>query len=364
MNLITISGVPGAGKTTLGKKLGEKHSCLSLELEDYRWEFYKENLEQNMYSFTNNNKKNEKESYRDYYLRNSVYERNISNEEFINWNKAVINYINNIANEIYNELNKINTKKQLDSFINKYKHYINYIPSDIDLSIINTVIISHVFCSNFDISKNASENIILNENLDECVSRFKNREKIIDNSYDSNIRNYLECCFSLINDINKKDIRIKNPGYNFHYRVAGIIMQDNKYLIQQIEGYDYYILPGGHVLLGESSRQAIKREIQEEVQNDIEFEKCNLFCFHENFYNKKEKIEHWVENYYLIQPKKRLNSNNWDIVEDDKGEKKLLHFIWVTKDELKKIDLKPTSIKKIIVEEQFDNISYLIDGER
>ena len=166
-----------------------------------------------------------------------------------------------------------------------------------------------------------------------------------------------------INDL-MTDIRIKNPRYNFHYRVAGIIIQDDKFLIQQIEGSEYYILPGGHVLLGESSRQAIIRELKEEISDNIDIEELNMFCFHENFYSKKEKIEHWIENYYIVKLKNRLNSNSWTLAENDNGEEKKLHYFWVSKEELEVLDLKPTSIKNLLIDNKYNEFNYIIDGER
>lgn len=159
----------------------------------------------------------------------------------------------------------------------------------------------------------------------------------------------------------KKDIRIKNDGYNFHFRVAAVIVQDNKFLIQQIDGYNYYILPGGHVLLGETSLQALAREVKEEIGCDIDIEKCKWFCFHENFYNKNEKLEHWIENYFTVKPKNPLTSNDWDIEEDDNGEKKILHFKWVSREELKNLDLKPTRIKELLVDNKIKQFTHLID---
>lgn len=162
-------------------------------------------------------------------------------------------------------------------------------------------------------------------------------------------------------NITRQDVRITNDEYNFHFRVAAVIIQDNKFLIQQIEGYDYYILPGGHVLLGESSLTALAREVKEEVGCDIDLENCKFFCFHENFYNKKGKLEHWIENYFIVKPSKRLPNNNWDIEENDNGELKLLHFKWVSIDELKDLDLKPTAIKKLLVENKANEFTHLID---
>ena len=365
MRLITIGGIPAAGKTTLGKKLGEENGYLSLELEALRWDFLKSDLEKNVFSYTNNQKINENETFREYYLRALIYDENVDKDTFKKWNMDAVTYINKITNNIYNELKEIEKNKDIDGlkeFICKYKNLINYIPTDVTLEIIDTIIISHVLISSFDIAKLADKNIILNVNKKVCRERFKEREKIDNNKYDNSIDNYLQGCLECINDINKKDIRIKNDGYNFHFRVAAVIVQDDKFLIQQIDGYDYYILPGGHALLGESSLKALEREVREEVGCDIDLEKCKLFCLHENFYNKKEKLEHWIENYFTVKTKTPLPNNNWEIEENDNGKIKLLHFKWVSKNELKELDLKPTTIKKLLVDNKSNEFSYLIDG--
>lgn len=160
------------------------------------------------------------------------------------------------------------------------------------------------------------------------------------------------------------DIRIKNDEYNFHFRVAAVIVQEDKFLIQQIEGYDYYILPGGHVSLGESSLEALQREVKEEVGCDIDINQSKFFCFHENFYDKNGRTEHWIENYFMVKPKVLLPTENWDIEENDKGEIKLLHFKWVSIEELEKLDLKPTSIKKLLLDSKSNEFNYLIDGKK
>lgn len=157
------------------------------------------------------------------------------------------------------------------------------------------------------------------------------------------------------------DVRMKKGEYNFHFRVAAVIIQDDKFLIQQIDGYDYYILPGGHVLLGESSLKALEREVKEEIGCNIDIEQCKLFCFHENFYNKKEKMEHWIETYFTVKIQNSLPSKDWDIEENDNGEIKLFHFKWVSKEELKKLELKPIAIKKLLLDNKRNEFNYLIN---
>lgn len=157
------------------------------------------------------------------------------------------------------------------------------------------------------------------------------------------------------------DVRIKTNGHNFHLRVAGIIKEDDKYLIMQIEGSSYYMIPGGHVELGENSKEAIIREIKEEVGVDIDIESLKLFCYQENFYTKNNIREHWIENYYIVKIKEKLEINNWSIEENDKGVLKTLHFKWVTLEELKEIDLRPVTIKNLLIDEKTNSFNHIIN---
>ena len=141
-----------------------------------------------------------------------------------------------------------------------------------------------------------------------------------------------------------EDVRIKNDKFSFHYRVAGLIEQNGKFLIQKIDGYDYYILPGGHVKLGESSTSAIRREVFEEVGCGID--SLKLVCLNEHFYKKDQRMEHWVENYFLIEP--------------DDGKIMKYNFYWLSIDEIKDIDLKPTVIKELIINNKYNEFNYLI----
>ena len=155
-----------------------------------------------------------------------------------------------------------------------------------------------------------------------------------------------------------EDVRIKNDKFSFHYRVAAFIEQNGKFLIQKIHGYDYYILSGGHVKLGESSTSAIRREVFEEVGCGID--SLKLVCLNEHFYKKDQRMEHWVENYFLIEPDERIKLNNWAIQENDDGKIMKYNFYWLSIDEIKDIDLKPTVIKELIINNKYNEFNYLI----
>lgn len=158
------------------------------------------------------------------------------------------------------------------------------------------------------------------------------------------------------------DVKFKEKEYSFHYRVVGVIVKDDKYLVQNIGGKDYYVLPGGHVRIGESSDDALIREVREELEIDILKNEFRLFCYHENIYEKDNRVEHWIEQYYIVNAK--LEKDSWSFVENDIDGFKTLNYIFVNKEELEKIDLKPLSVKKLIISEEFSGISHIVSDNR
>ena len=65
------------------------------------------------------------------------------------------------------------------------------------------------------------------------------------------------------------DLKIKTDNKEFHGRTCGIIKQENYFLIMRVNKTPYYHIPGGHIEIGEDSKQALVREIKEEIGCDI-----------------------------------------------------------------------------------------------
>ena len=57
------------------------------------------------------------------------------------------------------------------------------------------------------------------------------------------------------------DIKIKKNSHLFKVRTSGIIMKDNKILVEQYRDTSYFTLPGGYVEIGEDSSLAIIRAV-------------------------------------------------------------------------------------------------------
>lgn len=147
------------------------------------------------------------------------------------------------------------------------------------------------------------------------------------------------------------DLKIKSEKEEFHVRACGIIEQENKFLIMKVNKTSYYHIPGGHIEIGEDSKQAVIREIKEEIGCDIQ--EANLFAIQENFWIKDDKKCHGIEFYYIVKPKQKLQIKDYEKIENDKDGEKLLEIKWVTADELKNIDLRPNNIKNMLIDGKY-----------
>lgn len=59
-----------------------------------------------------------------------------------------------------------------------------------------------------------------------------------------------------------------NKNLSIEVIARAVIILDNQLLVCRAKGRDSYFLPGGHVEFGESAKQALAREIKEEMGTD------------------------------------------------------------------------------------------------
>lgn len=154
------------------------------------------------------------------------------------------------------------------------------------------------------------------------------------------------------------DVKIKNDTMNFNYCARAIIEQDEKVLILCVNDAGYYHLPGGHVEIGETSENALLREIKEEVGFEVTIKKAVVI--NEQFYNKKDSANHSLIFYYLASPKNKIITES--SIRMEQGRTKMIknELRWVTRDELKDIDMRPDLIKDMIVKNEFDTLKHII----
>lgn len=156
----------------------------------------------------------------------------------------------------------------------------------------------------------------------------------------------------------KQEVRFKLDNYNYYNRAVGVIKQNDKYLIMNVDNSSYYHIPGGHIELGEDSLTAIIREIKEELNYNVK--KATLFCIQENFYRKNEIVQHGIEFYYIIELEGIVETIEREVIETDKGQEKHLLVKWVSIDELKDIDLRPFTVKDLIVSNKLSGLTHIV----
>ncbi|MGE0606482.1 MAG: NUDIX hydrolase [Pirellulales bacterium] len=121
-------------------------------------------------------------------------------------------------------------------------------------------------------------------------------------------------------------------GRRFSFRVACVALRNGQVLLHQPVGAGYWTLPGGRPELGEGSRNALIRELHEELHTEAEVDR--LLWIVEAFFDFEGTAWHEVSLVFLC----RLPPDSAAMVatkpfEDFEGGQRLL-FDWVALDEL------------------------------
>ena len=149
------------------------------------------------------------------------------------------------------------------------------------------------------------------------------------------------------------DIKFEFEGYNFNVRSSCIIKdkEHNKVLLtnmRAITDHEAFILPGGRIELLENSDEAIKREIEEELNLKLDFK---LISIEENIV-KSDKFQMLEFVYYAeldCFESIELPNDGWD------------KFKIVEIKDIDKIDIRPKTINKLIKCDEYIGISHNIN---
>lgn len=94
------------------------------------------------------------------------------------------------------------------------------------------------------------------------------------------------------------DLTLRTEMGLFNHRVAAVIVHNNKLLAQKNVKTNEYYLPGGRINYGESSEEAIKREIREEL--GVTVTDYSSLWINECFFVDSGTRFHEVGIYYLV----------------------------------------------------------------
>ena len=147
---------------------------------------------------------------------------------------------------------------------------------------------------------------------------------------------------------NRHMIHIETTNAVFNLRVVAVFIEGDYVLIHRAEHDDVWTPPGGRAELGESTRQAVAREMREELK--VEAEVGKLLWVAEYFFDTPERAFHEVHFYYKMHfpPDSNITPDTPIFYGDDMGMP--LIFRWVRLDELDDLRLYPTFLKTALRE--------------
>lgn len=148
----------------------------------------------------------------------------------------------------------------------------------------------------------------------------------------------------------KQDILFRTDDFIFSYRVGGILIRNDKILLQRPKNDDYAII-GGHVACLETTADTLRREFEEEIHAHIEV--GDLLAIGEIFFPWGHRPCHQISLYYEV----RLTDNQIPLTGTFHGYDELdneridLDFCWVPLKELRKgLTMYPTELIPHILE--------------
>ena len=141
------------------------------------------------------------------------------------------------------------------------------------------------------------------------------------------------------------DISLINEEFKLNTRVAIVIENNGRYLLENLEGYDYYNLPGGRVKLGETTPKAIVRELKEELDLDLSGVNLKLILIAENLFYHNGFNYHEFDFVYYVKLDDSYNITKVGKIDGIDNERQ--HLYWINKDEIKNIKCLPPFIYDI-----------------
>lgn len=130
-------------------------------------------------------------------------------------------------------------------------------------------------------------------------------------------------------------------------------------LVDRARRFDGNIILGGHVRVGETSKDAIIREAKEEMGLDARVER--LICINENIFPlaNSDKVAYEMAYYYLLSTD-NLPPDNYEFTEFEDGEEIIHKYSWIDLNEVKENKVRPVWLAQMILDNK-ENFYYLSD---
>lgn len=137
------------------------------------------------------------------------------------------------------------------------------------------------------------------------------------------------------------DVCFDCDGVRFNFRVSCIISSGGKFLLHRKKGDSFWNLIGGRVSMGESSIDAVRREIREEIGCGCRIH--GLTHVSENFFSFKGADFHEILMIFRGELTEPIRE---ECLEQD------IEVKWFSGEELEQIDIRPQYSREVIQKQE------------
>ncbi|MCP5455387.1 MAG: NUDIX domain-containing protein [Thermotogae bacterium] len=175
------------------------------------------------------------------------------------------------------------------------------------------------------------------------IIRYSGKGILHINSIPGNLKNILS---------RRYELTIAFNSTYFNCRAVGIILKNNKVLVhREINEKNFWTLPGGRVEFLESSEDALKREMAEELSEQVIG--SELIFIEENFFERRNNKFYQLGIYYKTEFDKESSIYNLDSFTIKDDTQREIFFKWIDIEDLENEPLFPEFLRR-----ELKNITY------
>ena len=147
------------------------------------------------------------------------------------------------------------------------------------------------------------------------------------------------------------DISVELENYKLNVRTCAFIRCKGEILVCEHKNKNYYSLPGGRVKVGEDSKEALLRELKEELNYDLGENDLRITRVIENFFVSKGQNVHEYLFVSLCDLDESLYNGDFKNLENEN-----ITMNWVKEEAFILFDVEPGVIKGIISNPNVEHI--------